>query len=106
MQTLAAKINRLFEVMHRKGELPMSTAAAANGILTQTGAAISPAYLDQLRSGTVTEPSAPDLTAIAQFFGVPTEYLTEGRPDIERQLSLLEQMRDASRVFACRRQGS
>lgn len=106
MQTFAAKINRLFEVMHRKGEPPMSTNAAANGILTQTGAAISPAYLDQLRAGTVAEPSAADLTAIAQFFGVLPAYLTEDRPDIERQLSLLELMRDASRMFACRRQGS
>jgi len=36
---------------------------------------------------------------------VSPEYLTEDRPDIEDQLTRLELMRDAPRVFECRRLG-
>lgn len=79
---VAAKIDRLFEVMHRQDERPMSTDAAAEGISTQTGVEIDAPYLRELRAGTVTTPTVADLRAIATFFGVSPEYLTDDRPDI------------------------
>lgn len=103
MQTLSAKINRLFEVMHRRGEPAMSTEVAAAGIVDRTGVAVDPAYLGRLRSGAESAPSVAELTVIAKFFGVSPEYLTEDRPDIDDQLTLLETMRDGPRVFECRR---
>lgn len=103
MSNVAAKIDRLFEVIHRRGERPMSTDAAAEGISTQMGVEIDAAYLRELRAGTVTTPSVAELRAIATFFGVSPEYLTDDRPDIEDQLTLLELMRDSPRVFNCRR---
>ncbi|MCT7372649.1 helix-turn-helix domain-containing protein [Mycolicibacterium llatzerense] len=105
MQALSAKINRLFEVMHRRDEPAMSTEAAAAGILESTGVTIDPAYLGRLRSGAESTPSLAELTAIAKFFGVSAEYLTEDRPDIEDQLTTLESLRDGARLFACRREG-
>lgn len=105
MQALSAKINRLFEVMHRRDEPVMSTEAAAAGIVERTSVTIDAAYLGRLRSGTESTPSLEELMAIARFFGVSPEYLTEDRPDIEDQLTLLEMMRDAPRVFECRRLG-
>jgi len=103
VSNVAAKINRLFEVMHRRGEDAMSTDAAAQSISTQTGVEIGGAYLRELRAGTVTTPSVAELRAIATFFGFSPEYLTDDRPDIEDQLTLLELMRDSPRVFNCRR---
>lgn len=83
----------------------MSTAAAAEGITAQTGVAIGAAYLSELRAGIGPAPSAAELMAISKFFGVSPEYLIEDRPDIGDQLTLLELMRDAPRVFECRRLG-
>ncbi|MCT7364004.1 hypothetical protein A7G45_31455 [Mycolicibacterium llatzerense] len=105
MQSLSAKINRLFEVMHRRDEPAMSTEAAAAGIVERTGVTIDPAYLGRLRSGAESAPKISELMAIASFFGVSSEYLTEDRADIEDQLTLLELMRDGPRVFECRRLG-
>lgn len=105
VQVLSAKINRLFEVVHRRGEPAMSTEAAAAGIVERTGVAIDAADLGRLRSGVGSMPSLVELVAIAGFFGVPPQYLTEDRPDIEDQLTRLEMMRDAPRVFECRRLG-
>ncbi|WP_236737436.1 helix-turn-helix domain-containing protein [Mycolicibacterium llatzerense] len=105
MQAVSEKIARLFEVMHRRDEPAMSPEAAAAGIVERTGVVIDSAYLGQLRSGAESAPSLAELMAIAKFFGVSPEYLTEDRPDIEDQLTLLEMMRDGPRVFECRRLG-
>lgn len=105
MAALSAKLNRLFDVMHRRDAPPMSTEAAAAGITAQTGVGISAAYLSELRAGAGREPSVDELVAIAEFFGVSSPYLTGDRPDIEDQLTLLELMRDGPRVFECRRLG-
>lgn len=91
--------------MRRRDGPPMSTAAAADGITSQTGVAISAAYLSELRAGTGRVPSVDELVAIAAFFGVSSSYLTDDRPDIEDQLTLLELIRDSPRVYECRRLG-
>lgn len=105
---LAAKINRLFEIMRKPTESPLSNAAAAEAITAKTGVSISSAYLWQLRSGMKTNPTIAHLRAIATYFGVPASYLidTGTDPNIDAQLSLLQTLRDAGvRDLAARASG-
>jgi transcriptional regulator with XRE-family HTH domain len=94
--TLADRLNRLFEVMRRPNEPPLSNAAAAEAITKQTGLSISPAYLWQLRNGIKDNPTIAHLRAIAEYFGLPPSYLIDGDPDpnIDAQLTLLQALRD------------
>ncbi len=93
---LAARLNKLFELMRKAGTPPLSNAAAAAAITDKTGVSISPAYLWQLRSGIKTNPTVAHLRAIADFFGVPPSYLVDRGTDqaIDAQLSLLQALRD------------
>lgn len=93
----ATKINRLFEVMHKRGEPPVSTRAAAEAISDQSGVHIGVEDLEALRSGDKTDPTTAELSAIARFFGVSERYLLSAGPvaDIEAQLGLLRGLRDA-----------
>lgn len=94
---LAARLDRLFDVMRKQNEPPLSNAAAAAAITKQTGVSISPAYLWQLRSGLKDNPTVTHLRAIAEFFGVPPSYLIDGNPDpnLDAQLTMLQAMRDS-----------
>ncbi|OBG76723.1 XRE family transcriptional regulator [Mycobacterium sp. E2462] len=93
---LAARLNKLFEVMHSPSTPPLSNAAAAAAITEKTGVPISPAYLWQLRNGIKTNPTVTHLRAIAQFFGLPASYLidSEADPAVDAQLNLLQALRD------------
>jgi hypothetical protein len=94
---LAAKINRLFHVMHKRDAPPLTTAAAAAAITAKSGDPISADRLEKLRSGDDDAvPVLDELVAIATHFGVSPRYLTtaEPTPDIDAQLDLLEAMRD------------
>lgn len=93
---LAAKLNRLFEVMAKPSAQPLSNATAAAAISKQTGVSISPTYLWQLRAGQKTNPTVQHLRAIAAYFGVPASYLIDPDTDskIEKQLELLQALRD------------
>lgn len=105
---LAARLNRLFEVMRRPNTPPLSNAAAAAAITAKTGVSISPAYLWQLRSGAKTNPTVQHLRAIADYFGVPASYLLDRDVDanIEAQLEILQALRDAGvRDLAMRASG-
>ena len=105
---LGAKIDRLFEVMRKPNQPPLSNAAAAEAITAKTGVSISAAYLWQLRTGMKTNPTITHLRAIAEFFGVPASYLIdEGEdPRIEAQLQALRTFRDAGvRDLAARASG-
>ena len=53
---LAARLNKLFEVMRKPNTPPLSNAAAAAAITEKTGVSISPAYLWQLRNGSQNQP--------------------------------------------------
>ncbi|MDT5256264.1 MAG: hypothetical protein QOD10_1344 [Mycobacterium sp.] len=105
---LAAKLNKLFEVMRKPTAPPLSNAAAAAAITAQTGVSISPAYLWQLRNGMKTNPTVQHLCAIADFFGVPASYLIDrdNNSKIDAQLELLQAMRDSGvRDLAMRASG-
>ena len=92
--TLASRINRLFDIMRKPADPPLSNAAAATAIEAKTGVSISPAYLWQLRSGLKSNPTISHLRAIAEYFGVPASYLIdEGEdPSIEAQLLGIEDL--------------
>ena len=105
---LAARLNRLFEVMRKPNEPVLSNAVAAKAIKAKTGVSISTAYIWQLRKGRKTNPSVEHLQAIAKFFGVPTSYLIDRDPDpgIDAQLNLLQALRDSGvRDLAARASG-
>ncbi len=105
---LSIKLNKLFGIMHKASQPPLSNAAAAEAITDKTGVSISAAYLWQLRNGMKTNPTVTHLRAIAQFFGVAPSYLIDPGidPDIDAQLNLLEAMRDAGvRDLAMRASG-
>lgn len=93
---LAARLNKLFDLMRKAGTQPLSNAAAAAAITEKTGVPISPAYLWQLRSGIKKNPTVTHLRAIADFFGVPPSYLIDRgtNPAVDAQLNLLQALRD------------
>lgn len=96
---LARRIDRLFEVMHKRDTPPVSTAAAAAAITTNSGVPLTAVRVEALRSGedeAVAAPTNAELTAIAAYFGVSPRYLTTAgpTPDIDAQLDLLLAMRD------------
>jgi hypothetical protein len=94
---LALKINRLFEVMHKRGEPPLTNSAAAELISSESGVPLTGTDLARLRSGEKIDPGGAELRAIAKFFGVPESYLVAAGtdPDLNAQLNLLRVMRDA-----------
>ena len=105
---LGARLNKLFEVMHRPSAPPLTNAAAAAAITEKTGVSISPPYLWQLRNGVKDNPTVSHLRAIAEFFGVPASYLIDRDPDpqIDAQLNLLQALRDSGvRDLAMRASG-
>jgi transcriptional regulator with XRE-family HTH domain len=108
LSELSVKLNKLFDIMRKPSQPPLSNAAAAEAIEAKTGVSISSAYLWQLRNGMKTNPTVAHLRAIAQFFGVAPSYLVDPGidPDIDAQLNLLEAMRDAGvRDLAMRASG-
>jgi len=94
---LADKLNRLFEVMHHADEPMISNAIAAEEISRRRGISISPDDIQRLRAGMKRDATAQQLSAIAEFFGVPARYLVDpgGDPMVDAQLNLLEAMRDS-----------
>lgn len=94
---LSARLNRLFDVMHKASAPAISNTAAAAAITRQSDVQISSEKLGQLRAGTKREATSQQLSAIAEFFGVPAHYLLDPEDDetIDSELTLLEALRDA-----------
>ena len=110
-QELARRINRLFDVMHKRTAPPASTSAAAAAITARGAIRVSPTSLERLRSASGVASSHAELTAIAEFFGVSPSYLTNvaaGNP-IDAQFDILRALRDAGisgpirAAYACSR---
>lgn len=102
------KLDKLFKIMRRPSDPPLSNAAAAEAITEQTGVSISSAYMWQLRTGVKSNPTVQHLRAIAEFFGVPPSYLIDPGldPRIDAQLNLVQALRDSGvRDLAMRASG-
>lgn len=108
---LARRINRLFDVMHKRAAPPMSTSAAAEAITARGPVHLSPSTLERLRSDCGAVSSRAELTAIAEFFGVSASYLTDAAAchSIDAQLDLLRDLRETGTggpvrvAYACSR---
>ncbi|AKN17878.1 hypothetical protein MHAE_06774 [Mycobacterium haemophilum DSM 44634] len=86
---LSVKLNKLFEIMRKPAEPPLS-------------------YMWQLRTGVKNNPTVQHLRAIAEFFGVSPSYLIDPDidPRIDAQLNLLQAWRDSGvRDLAMRASG-
>ncbi|CAN3132556.1 XRE family transcriptional regulator [Mycobacterium sp. smrl_JER01] len=93
---LARRINLLFDVMHTRTEPPLNSAAAAAAMSARGGSAVSAAVVEQLRLGYRGDALDAQLSIVAEFFGVPSVYLTETRvrTGIDAQLHLVRLMRE------------
>ena len=93
---LARRINLLFDVMHTRTEPPLNSAAAAAAMSARGGSAVSAAVLEQLRLGYRGDALDAQLLIVAEFFGVPSVYLTETRvrTGVDAQLHLVRLMRE------------
>jgi hypothetical protein len=94
---LALKINRLFEIRHKRGEYPLTNSAAAELISSESGVPLTGTDLARLRSGQKVDLTGAELRAIAKFFGVPELCLaaTGTDPDFDALVNLIRVMRDA-----------
>lgn len=98
-QKLAARINRLFEVVHPADRDPYSPEEVATKLAetADEGPTISANYLRSLRRAASTNPTANSLRAIARFFKVEPGYLLnddERTKQIEQELDKLQLLSD------------
>lgn len=94
--TLADKLDQLFKTAHPRGRGELSYEEVAAGINAR-GGEISASYLWELRTGKKDNPRLQHLTAIADYFDVPTSYLIEEGEEaaqIHAELRLLAAMRE------------
>ncbi|MFG2986157.1 helix-turn-helix domain-containing protein [Streptomyces sp. NPDC048258] len=69
--TFAARLNRLFETIHPADRGPWTNAEVARAV------SVSPTYVGNLRKGTSSNPTLAQMTALADFFGVPVKYFVD-----------------------------
>lgn len=95
--SLAARLNRLFQTVHARGQSEYSNEEVAEAIRQRGGPTISAAYLWQLRKGLRDNPTKHHLEALAEFFGVPAAYFFDDAESaqIAAELDLLMALRDA-----------
>lgn len=100
---LSVRVNRLFELFHRRSEPEQSTVDVALAVAGIVERPVSITDLVSLRAGTHDGDDAVDvelLTALARHFQVPPVYLTDPAESvvvdqIDRELRLLMAARDA-----------
>ncbi|MFJ9952650.1 XRE family transcriptional regulator [Kitasatospora sp. NPDC091207] len=95
--TLAAKLDRLFDVVRRPDREQYTHEEVARACREATGESFSATYLWQLRTGRRDNPTKRHLEALAQFFQVPPTYFFDDRQSarIAEELALLGALRDA-----------
>jgi transcriptional regulator with XRE-family HTH domain len=72
--SLAHKLDKLFQTVHRPGGKEYSYEAVAENIRQANGPTISATYIWQLRKGIRNNPTKKHLEALARFFGVAPAY--------------------------------
>lgn len=93
---LAAKLDRLFDIVRRPDRQPYSNEDVARACRESTGESFSSTYLWQLRTGRRDNPTKRHLEALAMFFQVPPAYFFDDQAaEIAEQLELLGALRDA-----------
>jgi transcriptional regulator with XRE-family HTH domain len=95
--TLAAKLDRLFRIVHPPGRGEYTYEEVAAALKAQGGPTISNSYVWQLRKGIRDNPTKRHLEALAQFFGVePSYFFDEAASEkIAAELELLAAIRDS-----------
>ncbi|WP_037610144.1 helix-turn-helix domain-containing protein [Streptacidiphilus rugosus] len=95
--TLAARIDKLFDVVRRPDREQYSHEEVARACREATGDTFSATYLWQLRTGRRDNPTKRHLEALAGFFQVPPAYFFDDRQSarIGEELTLLGALRDA-----------
>ncbi|MEV7088003.1 Secondary metabolite protein [Streptomyces sp. NPDC093085] len=92
----AELLDYLFREVHPKGRGPYTYAEVSNGIREKSGVAISASAIQQLRTGTNTNPKMQTIAALAGFFGVsPSYFFDEAAAEKQRaEIQLVAAMRD------------
>ncbi|MFC9112208.1 Secondary metabolite protein [Streptomyces sp. NPDC057092] len=96
-RTFAELLDYLFREVHPRSRGPYTYAEVSNGIREKSGVAISASAIQQLRTGTNTNPKMQTIAALAGFFGVSPSYFFEEEV-AERTLAeigVIGAMRDA-----------
>ena len=104
-QTLATKIDRLFDVVRRPDGQRYTYDEVAQACREATGETFSATYLWQLRTGKRDNPTKRHLEALAGFFQVPPAYFFDDEQSarLSDELAALGAMRDAGvRAIALR----
>ncbi|MBV9026470.1 MAG: helix-turn-helix transcriptional regulator [Streptomycetaceae bacterium] len=78
-RAFAELLDYLFREVHPKGRGPYTYAEVAQGIRETSGVTISASAIQQLRTGTNTNPKMQTIKALAAFFGVPAGYFFDER---------------------------
>ncbi len=73
-RAFAELLDYLFQEVHPPSRGPYTYAEVAQGILDTAGITISPSAIQQLRTGTKSNPKLQTIKALAGFFGVPAGY--------------------------------
>lgn len=96
--TLAARIDRLFDVVRRPDRRPYTHGEVARACREASGESFSATYLWQLRTGRRDNPTKRHLEALAAFFQVPVAYFFDDDQGakIAEELDLLGALRDAA----------
>jgi transcriptional regulator with XRE-family HTH domain len=95
-RTFAELLDYLFREVHPKGRGPYTYAEVSQGIRDTSGVSISASAIQQLRTGTNTNPKMQTIRALAGFFGVNPGYFFD-EEEAERQraeIELVAAMRD------------
>ncbi|MFI5772203.1 Secondary metabolite protein [Streptomyces sp. NPDC051658] len=95
-RTFSELLDYLFREVHPKGRGPYTYAEVSQGIRDTSGVTISASAIQQLRTGTNSNPKMQTIRALAGFFGVNPGYFFD-EEEAERQraeIQLVAAMRD------------
>jgi transcriptional regulator with XRE-family HTH domain len=95
-RTFAELLDYLFREVHPKGRGPYTYAEVSQGIRDTSGITISASAIQQLRTGTNTNPKMQTIRALAGFFGVePGYFFDEAEAERQRaEIQVVIAMRD------------
>jgi transcriptional regulator with XRE-family HTH domain len=95
-RTFAELLDYLFREVHPKGRGPYTYSEVSQGIRDTSGVTISASAIQQLRTGTNTNPKMQTIRALAGFFGVnPGYFFDEAEAERQRaEIQVVAAMRD------------